>query len=348
MPTRVSAIVILYNEEKYIGRCLECLARQTYPHEHLEVLLCDGGSTDRSLDIARSFESRLPNLRILHNRERRAPQGLNLGVRESTGDAVIIMGSHCVYKDDYVARCVEVLEGTGAACVGGRMLTESSGTGTIAEAIRLSQESSFGTGGSRWRSGGEAGYVDTVPYGCYRREVFDRVGLFDKRLPRNQDNEMSSRIIAAGYKIYFDPRIESTYFTRASLRACLRMHWMNGYYHCMTWRLNPRSLRPRHLIPMLFFLGLLGTAAMWLVCRPLAWIGTAVLAAYLLLDLYFSVRLVVAHGARFLTVMPWLFPLTHLVYGCGTLAGLAAHGLRRVPDNPEVRGRPDPIASEMP
>lgn len=337
---RVSVIIPMYNEEAYIGACLESLCRQTFPLEQMEILVVDGASRDGSAAAVESMMPRLPNLRLLRNTVRWTPSSLNMAIRQARAPVVLRLDCHCRYKEDYVERCLAALERTGAGCVGGRLLAHAGGGGLMAESIRVAQESRFGTGGSRWRSGGEAGHVDTVPFGCFPRAVFDEVGLYDERLRRNQDFELAGRIRAFGHRIYFDPAIEASYYTRATLGGYVRMMWVNAVYLPMMWRINRSSFQLRHVIPMLFFLGVAAGLVSLLVFPPLAWAAAAGLALYLLIDLAFSCRIAAGEGPRLLLTMPWLFLLTHLLYGLGTLVGLARYGLARLPENPDVKHPP--------
>ncbi len=333
----VSVIIPMFNEAGYIGLCLESLREQTYLLERMEIIVVDGASRDRSAEIVESMASEFPNLRLLRNSVRWTPELLNMAIGAATAETIIRLDCHCRYSPDYIKTCVEVLRETAAGCVGGRLVAKSGVTGLVAESIRQAQESRFGTGGSRWRSGGRAGYIDTVPFGCFPRTIFDEVGLYDVRLPRNQDIELASRIRAFGHKIYFDPRIEATYYTRTTFGSYFRMLWLNGLYHCLTWRVNPNSLRLRHFIPMVFLMGIVVGLVSLLVLRPLAYAAGAGLALYLLLDLAFSVRIARSGGWRLLLIMPWLFLLTHLFYGLSTIAGLLRFGFVPVPENPDVK-----------
>lgn len=340
----VSVIIPMYNESKYIGRCLASLKAQTYPLDRIEFIIVDGASTDDSAATVEAMAADFPNLQLIRNTVRWTPQSLNLAIRQSSGDIIVRIDSHCQYSPDYIERCIEVQRRTGAGCVGGLLNAASSISGLIPQAICLAQESGFGTGGSRWRSGGQAGYIDTVPFGCFPRWIFQQVGFYDIRLPRNQDNEFSSRIRAFGHRVYFDPAISATYYTRSTLGSYCRMLWLNGLYHCLVWRVNPRSFTFRHLVPMFFTLGLLIAMFCALavvlgltVLMPVLYLAVLGFTVYGLLNVLFSAKIALRHGVALIFIMPWLFMLTHIVYGAGTLAGLLKFGLKPLPDNPEVK-----------
>ena len=192
----------------------------------------------------------------------------------------------------------------------------------MARAIVYAQTSRFGLGGARYRlGGGEPGYVDTVPFGTFRREVFDRVGNFDEDLLRNQDNEMNSRIIAGGGKIYFDPSIQLKYYSRPTLRGFLRMLGKNGLYHWLVLKKTPKAFRVRHMAPAIFVLVLLASLIGGVFWRPMWWVGAGALGAYGVGAILSAVRIARKHGLVYLFLMPYVFLLCHLQYGLSTWSG---------------------------
>ena len=188
--------------------------------------------------------------------------------------------------------------------------------------LRTVDTSRFCGGAAPFRNGGEARYVDTLAYALYRREVYDRVGLYDERLRRTEDNDMHYRMRKAGYRFYFSPDIVSYHAARATMRGQLRQKWGNGYWIGRTMRIQPRCFAPRHLIPALFVLALL----FGLLLLPFSvWPLLLLLSAYLACDLVFAVRGACSQETgRLLALLtlPFLFPAVHVVYGVGTLAGL--------------------------
>ncbi|HWO93560.1 MAG TPA: glycosyltransferase family 2 protein, partial [Dehalococcoidia bacterium] len=209
----VSVVVPLRNEGEHIGRCLDALQRQDYPAHMLEVIAVDGVSTDDTRDVVRS---RLPGtripIRLLGNPGVTAARGLNIGIREANGGVIIILGGHSEVALDFVSRSVDALWRSEADVVGGRI--ESVARGAAGEAIAIAMSSPFGVGDARFRTSDSPGFVDTVAFGAYRREVFDRIGLFDEDLERNVDDEFNYRLREAGGHIYLNPAIRSRYYTR--------------------------------------------------------------------------------------------------------------------------------------
>src|SRR5260370_34587788 len=185
--TRVSVIVPIRNEERYIGTCLQSLLEQTYPKTLYEILVVDGRSSDQSKKIVEEFARTNEIVRCLDNPEAIAPAAMNIGIRSAAGEIIIRADGHNFYPKDYVANCVKYLAETGADNVGGPWRTVPSDSSFGAKVVVAILTNPFGVGGSRFRTRMFEGFVETVPFGAFRRELFDRVGLFDEKLVRNKD-----------------------------------------------------------------------------------------------------------------------------------------------------------------
>lgn len=323
----VSVVLPVLDEALFIDRCLASVLDQDYPRDRLEVLVLDGGSRDDTPARVAAFAKDHPQVRLLANPGRTQAKAFNLGVRQARGDVIVRMDAHAEYDPSYLRLCVQTLEETGAANVGGVWNTAPGGAGLLARAIAVAYSERFGAGGARFRVGGQAGPVDTVPFGAFRRDVLERVGGMDERLPRGEDNEFNGRLRSAGLTVYFDPRIVCTYYARASLRAFLGQMFANGLYHVPTLLVNRRGLSPRHLAPAAFVLVLLAGAALGFVWSPVWWAAAAMMGAYLLADAAASLSAAARRGWVYAAVLPWLFLLMHLAYGMGTLAGVFRSGV---------------------
>lgn len=316
---RVSIVIPMRNEERHVGRCLDSLMEQDYPADCLEVKVVDGCSEDGSAAIVRSFAGRSPDVELLENPERVTPAALNIGIRNSSGDIVIILGSHSFVEPDFVSRNIAVLEATGADCAGGRIETISDRR--MGRVISQAMSSAFGVGNSRFRTSMKPGFVDTVAFGAYRREVFERVGLFDEELIRNQDDEFNFRLIRGGCRIFLDPSIRSSYYSRPTLRGLWKQYFQYGWWKTVILRKHGRLPAARNLAPAaalsVFCLALL----LALVVPPMVWLAAVMLATYLLLSVIVTLRSVGLAGPSML-LLPFAFATLHLSYATGFLCGL--------------------------
>ena len=312
----VSIIIPVYNESKYIIRCLDSVKRQTVPAENTELLIIDGNSTDDTVSKIRNYTG-IDNLRILINEKRLVTYALNIGIDNARGEYVIRMDAHAEYADDYVEKCVYYLEHTDADNVGGTAETRGISFAGQANAELLS--SKFGVGNSNFRTGGKSGYVDTVPFGAFRRTVFSKIGYFDPELPRSEDNDYNSRIRAAGGKVYLASDIHFTYYCRDTAGGLLDQGIKNGNALFLTLRKNPRAMSLRHYIPFLFVLSHIVMPVLCAFFHPAVWLYAAEWIAYLLLDAIFSLSRGSLKRSLYKFVM---YPLFHISYGIGSLIGM--------------------------
>src|SRR5262249_4322481 len=230
-PPYVTILMPIRNEERFIARSLGPVLSQTYSPDRIEVIVIDGMSTDGTRSVVHSMadeasrsEAHRSSVMILDNPSKTVPPALNIGVRRAKGDVIIRVDGHCEIPSDYVERCIEALDKTGADCVGGALV--SCGETGTARAIAGAQSSPFGVGGATFRTGSKEGCdVDTLAFGAYRRDVFERLGLFDEEMVRNQDDEFNFRVRQSGGRIWLDPAINSRYYSRASLRGLWRQYF---------------------------------------------------------------------------------------------------------------------------
>ena len=315
----VSIVMPVYNEENYISQCIESLLKQDFPTEKMEWIFVDGCSKDNTVEKLKSYQQLYSGLiRILSNPHKTVPYAMNIGIAEAKGTYLIRLDAHAEYASDYISKCVYYLGATGADNVGGVVETKS--RGFVGQTIAKVLSSKFGVGNSQFRTNGNSGYVDTVPFGAFRREIFDRVGLYDERLTRNQDNEMNYRIRKNGGKIYLSRDIHLSYYCRDSVRGIVDMAKKNGMWNIITMKLCPGSMGIRHFVPLLFvisvicllMLGIIWDAAHLLLC--------AEILLYLCLDFIFSMKS--AQSLKQLALLMFLFPAFHCSYGFGSLVGV--------------------------
>ncbi len=222
----VSVVVVVRNEADRIRSCLDQLLAQDYPRELLEIVLIDNMSTDGTAEIAESFSDKIA-VSVLKIAERGRSQGLNRGIQEAKGEVIVRVDARTVIKPDYVSRCINTLLKTGADNVGG--VRKPLATNETQEAIGMALSHPFGIGSGYSRLGTRSGYVDSVYLGCFRREVFDKVGLFDETAAViNEDWDLNYRIRAAGGKVYLDADIAAFYYPRESFADLCRLYFRYG------------------------------------------------------------------------------------------------------------------------
>lgn len=347
---QVSVLLPIRNEERHIRRCLESIAEQDQPQASMEVIVIDGMSTDGTVPAVESFRDRIPNLVILDNPGKTVPYAMNRGLRAARGARIVRVDGHCILAPDYVRRCLEALETTGADCVGGPMRCE--GETYWGAAIAAAMSSRFGVGNVLFRREDYRGPADTVYLGAWPREVFGRIGGFDEELTNNQDDELAYRLRKAGGTVFLEPGIRSRYFARPSVPRLWKQYFRYGLYKVRVLQKHPLLMKGRHFVPGLFILGLLG-AGIGAVFHPAAWpllLGLA--GAYAAGCALFSLLLARSAGWAYLPAFPVIFPALHLSYGSGFLVGIARfwdRWFRPEPDPPRLDfGEPGPALRNLP
>jgi glycosyltransferase involved in cell wall biosynthesis len=318
----VSVIVPIRNEERYIAACLQSLINQTYPQDAYEVLVVDGRSSDRSRQIVEELGRGAPNLHCLDNPAAIAPAAMNIGIRHASGEFIVRADGHTAYPSDYLENCVKYLQETGAENVGGPCRTVPADSSFGSKMVATILTNPFGVGDSRFRTSNFEGFVDTVPFGAFRRELFDRVGMYDEKLVRNQDNELNARIRKAGGKIYQTPALTTEYHPLASVAELLKQTYKTSQWHIFSMRQNASSMGLRHFVPAAFVLVLAGllASALW---NRMSLVGLGVfLLAYFAAGFYFSFRRSQDRDVILQCALPLVCLIFHIVYGLGTIAGL--------------------------
>jgi len=309
------------NEEEYIRGSLQSLVDQSYPSTEWEIIVVDGRSSDRTRGVVEEIARQCPRVRLLDNPAGIVPTAMNIGIRAARGEIIIRADGHNVYPRDYASNCVKYLEQTGADNVGGPWTTvpadESFGAKLVAAILR----NRFGVGNSEFRTSDKDGFVDTVPFGAFRREVFDRVGLFNEKLVRNQDNDLNARIRKAGGKIYLASALTTCYHPVKNFRSLLAYAFKTSRWHLFTLRQNKDAMRFRHMAPGVFvivLLSLLFASAVSVIAKSLL---AVILITYLVTGYYFFIKPRDSESFALLLVLPLAAFCFHLGYGAGTLFG---------------------------
>ena len=326
MPT-VSVVIPCYNEQDTISEVLAALVGQTYPLEQMEVLVVDGMSTDNTRQRVVEFIRRTSRLRvhIVDNPRRTIPAALNLGISLAQGEYIVRMDAHALPDPHYISRCIEILRAGIADNVGGRWIIEPGAPTVVAEAIALAVGHPFGVGDAVYRYGGTAGYVDTVPFGAFHKDLAFRVGLYDESLFVNEDYDFNYRVRRAGGRVFFSPDIISRYYARSTLRALARQYYRYGWWKVRMLRKYPAALRWRQLVAPMFLLSLAaasGGAVIWPIFRIV--LGM-ILFAYTLASLTTSIIINLRRGNwRTTAWLPVAFAVVHFSWAAGFLSSLVA------------------------
>jgi glycosyltransferase involved in cell wall biosynthesis len=316
MHPRVTIAMPAYNEERYIEACIASVQAQDYPRDHIEILVADGRSTDQTRDILARLAAADPRIRVIDNPARLQAAGLGLLVKQATGDIFVRMDVHCEYAPDYVRRCVETLERTGADNVGGAQRAKA--RTVFQRALCAALTSPLGVGGAKYRSADAEGYVDTVFLGAFRRRVFETIGIWDPGAITNEDAELNQRILDSGGQIYLSRDIVVHYFPRDSFTTLARQYYKYGRGRARTLLKLGSFPTLRPLAPFAMVAG-----ATALVAVPPLWPAAPLaFAAYALATGAEAVRVGGRLGPAAVPLVWAMFPVLHASHGVGFAAGL--------------------------
>lgn len=322
---KVSVIVPCYNEEATIYQLLEAIYGQSYPLNEIEVVIADGLSTDNTRERIKAFQLDHPQLeiRVVNNKRRVIPSGLNRAIEAAKGKYILRLDAHSIPDCDYIQNCIRGLENGVADNIGGIWKIQPGAATWMAESIAIAASHPVAAGDARYRIGGIAQEVDTVPFGAYRREIIDKIGMFDEKLLSNEDYELNVRLKQSGGKIWMDPSIHSVYFARTTLKDLSRQYWRYGYWKAQMLRKHPRTLKWRQILPPLFVLALLGLGVLsigWNLARLLL-----AILVILYISVIFSIGIRMSHkhkNAFYILGVPLAISTIHLAWGCAFIWGV--------------------------
>jgi succinoglycan biosynthesis protein ExoA len=322
------------NEEGYIEECLRCVQAQDYPADRMEILVADGGSIDATREILHRMGSDDPRIQLVDNPDRIQSAGMNRMIKRSRGDVIVRMDVHAEYAPDYVRKCVEALEKSGAENVGGAQRARAKTW--FQRALTAALDSPLAVGGAKYRSADNEGFVDTVFLGAFRRRVFEKVGLYDPKAVTNEDAEINHRIIESGGKVFLSRDIVVHYYPRDSFKSLAKQYYKYGQGRARTLLKHGRFQSVRPAIPFLMVM----TEGLLLLTSPLHPFASWSLGAYALATGAEAVRVGRKAGIAAIPVVWAIFPVLHVSHGVGFANGLVKYKLKPDWVEPETLDAP--------
>lgn len=316
MNKTVSIIIPCKNEEEYIEKCILSVLSNNYPKELVSIYVCDGLSEDKTPEIVQTISLKHSNVHLLKNKKQTTPFALNLGLKKSEADIKIILGAHAEVDKNFITENVKTFKiDTKIGCTGG--VIKNVYENNTSKIIGLAMSSPFGVGNAHFRTGAKSGYVDTVAFGAYKKEVFNKIGYFDESLTRNQDDEFNYRLVKNDFKIYLNQNIKSKYYVRASFKKLFRQYYQYGYWKVFVGKKHKAVTSIRQLIPLFFVLFLIFGGLLSLVHPYLFFVFVAGLCTYLIAAFLAAFTL---KSNPFKIVYSFL--ILHSSYGFGYLLGI--------------------------
>ena len=320
----VSIIIPCRNEEEFVGKCLDSLFSNDYPKDKMEVFVIDGMSKDGTREVLKRYQKKYPFINILENQKKIVPVALNMGIKKARSDIIIRMDAHATYKKDYILKSVTYLKKYDADNIGGIWVIIPRNKTLVGKAIAKTMSSPFGTGDAYYKIGAEKlRIVDTVPFGCYKKEVFKKIGFFNENLARSQDMEFNLRLKKAGGRIFLFPEIVGYYYVRSTLKSFFAHNFIDGIWIIYPLKFTKILFRPRHYIPFIFISTLLIIGVLGIFFPIFFWLFLFLIALYFLVTVYFSIKIALKEKELgFLFLLPLVFAIRHFGYGLGSIWGL--------------------------
>jgi glycosyltransferase involved in cell wall biosynthesis len=321
----VSVIVPCYNEQATIGQLLDAIYHQSYPKNELEVVIADGLSTDHTREVIKDYAANHPDLliRVIDNLKRVIPSGLNRAIENAHGKYIVRMDAHSIPDSKYIENCINTLQAGRGENIGGVWIIQPGSATWIAKAIALAAAHPLGAGDARYRIGGRAQEVDTVPFGAYHRDLVTKIGMYDESLLTNEDYEFNARVRESGGRVWMDPSISSIYYARSTLAELAKQYQRYGYWKAQMLRKHPKTLRWRQLIPPLFVLSLIGLAVLSLFLKAAIWLLAFIVLLYGLVIIIIGIQMSIKHSNLAVAIgVPLAFVVIHFSWGSAFLWGL--------------------------
>jgi succinoglycan biosynthesis protein ExoA len=328
----VSVILAVRNEERHIEDALRSLLRQDTTNCDLEIVIVDGDSSDGTQEIVKRTSNGDSRVKLVINKHKKTPYAFNLGIQESQGEYICILGAHSIYAKNYVATCLKELHINGAGGCSGRLITRPSGGGLLAVLIAWALAHPFGTSSESTRTRG-AGFADTIPYPIFLKSTLREVGAYDTKLHRNQDNDLSQRLRSLGYKLYITDKTYCEYCVSQNLVSLARYAFKTGFWNIISFKQNPSSMSIRHFVPGIFSVVLiLSLLAFFSSMDAQEYVGLWLRIPLLSLGAIYGMGSIAAAchvGCREKSIraflIPLIFLLLHVSYGIGTLSAIMSN-----------------------
>lgn len=320
----VTVVCPIYNEIRYIDAFIASVAAQDYPKELVEVLLVDGMSEDGTREKINGYLSRYKYIRLIDNPRRIAPAAMNIGIRLSKADVIIRLDAHSIYPANYFSVLVEQLYALGADNVGGVWNTMPAKNTPICHAIAIASSHPLGVGTSTHKIGTDSiCEADTVPFGCFRRDVFERIGYFDENFKRAQDCEFNARIRLNGGKIFLIPQVRIDYYARDTFSKMRRMYFQYGMFKPLANKKLGHAVNWRQFMPVMFVIAIVAGIILSPFSKLAAIIFACIMGVYFALSLLVGLQYAITKRMPpLLTLLPYAFFNIHVCYGCGHIVGM--------------------------
>jgi succinoglycan biosynthesis protein ExoA len=315
----ISVVIPCRNEEKYISKCLSSLLNPKEVKDICEIFIVDGMSTDSTRAIVNEISNNHPQVKLLDNPKHSTPYALNVGIKNVKGEFIAILGAHAEYAPDYLTTCLELFnQHPDISCAGGPII--SKGKNSFAKATALAMSSVIGVGNAKHRFPEYEGYAEMACFPVFRKNVFDKYGLYDESLIRNQDDEFCFRLTRGGEKIFISPKAKSAYYVRESPISLFKQYYQYGFWRVAVLKKHKIPISYRQQVPIIFYALIILLAIFGLVFDNLI-LSVLFPTLYLLIIIAFNVPIFIKEKFAIAIRFPIAVLVLHLSYAIGFISG---------------------------
>ncbi|MDD5067019.1 MAG: glycosyltransferase family 2 protein [bacterium] len=319
----ISVITPMKNEVNYIEKCINSVLKQDYPHNKIEILIVDGGSTDGSTKVVQKLMKKNKNIKLLGGSGVNCPAGMNIGIKNAKGKLIAKIDSHGYIPPDFLQLAVKYFsyhKKNKVKCVGGPI--KAIPKSLTAKSNVLARTSKFGVGGGIYSQKAKSDFTDTVQCGVYQKDIFLKIGLFDETLQFGEDEELNWRIIKAKYKIFYTSDINFYYYPRNTLKKLYLQYYNYGNARIKVLLKFPDFFKIKHMIPAVLVSSLIVSGVLAVFFMPFQYIFYLTLTSYIIASLIMSFIISIKNGLKYFLLLPFSFGALHFGYGFGLINGI--------------------------
>ena len=316
----ISIVIPCRNEENFIEKCIYSLLGQEGINGEIEILVADGMSNDKTREIVTKIAADDRRVKLLDNIQLSTPHALNMGIKNANGEYVAILGAHSDYSKSYLASCLNILNKyPDVSCAGGPI--ESLGRNDFAKATAIAMSSYIGVGNANHRFPNYEGYAEMACFPVFRKEVFDKFGLYDETLIKNQDDEFCFRINKNGGKVFISSSAKSNYYVRESPKELFKQYFDYGFWRVAVLKKHKVPISYRQQIPILFFLTMLILLILGFVTHNFI-LSAFFPITYISLISIFGFKTLFVQKFSVAIRVPLAVFILHFSYACGFFIGI--------------------------
>lgn len=317
----ISVVIPCRNEKDFIVKCLNSILSQENLPGGIEIIIVDGLSDDGTRELISNFMINYSNIRMIDNPHKVTPYALNIGIKNSKGNYITIMGAHAEYDSNFLSQSISLFTlHPEVACVGGPII--SLGNNMFSEAVALAMSRAIGVGNAKHRFPDYEGYAEMACFPTFRKDIFDTIGYYDENLIKNQDDEFCFRLTRNGKKVFISPKVKSRYYVRNTPAGLFRQYQNYGFWRVAVIKKHKMPISLRQIIPTLFFIVLLGCFLLAIIFGN--WlIGMTLPILYISALFLFSLKITLEKNQlSFLVNLPLAIFVLHFSYAYGFVKGL--------------------------